>query len=241
VKIISIKGTIEVLTGLHIGGGDDVMSIGGIDNPVIKTAGNKPKPYIPGSSIKGKMRSLLEWKHGLVLAIDDKNESDENNKDRKDNSGKPFGSDRLPFVKDETKKRVAEVLIKLFGDSNTKASDGDKAKFSITRISIGDCYLSKENENISFTEAKYENVIDRRRGTAQHPRQSERVSAGTKFDFDIRVKILDDDNESELINMVRDGLSLIEQDYLGGNGSRGYGRVKFNIIEDDNATVKNNN
>lgn len=240
-RIIPIEGTIEVITGLHIGGGDDVMSIGGIDNPVIKTS--EGKPYIPGSSIKGKMRSLLEWKYGLVLVKDDKNESDEDKKNR----GKPFGSDRLSFIEDEAKKKTAETLIKLFGDSNSKASDEDKEKFGITRISVSDCYLSKEdensvkNKNVSFTEAKYENVIDRRSGTALHPRQSERVSTGTKFDFDIRVKVLDGDNKDELIKMVRDGLSLIEQDYLGGSGSRGYGRVKFNIIEDNNATAKNNN
>ncbi|MDR0579383.1 MAG: type III-A CRISPR-associated RAMP protein Csm3 [Campylobacteraceae bacterium] len=224
-KIVSIKRTIEVLTGLHIGGGDDIMQIGGIDNPVIKTAGGKP--YIPGSSIKGKMRSLLEWKYDLVLVGDNKSESNENNKSKKDNGGKPFGSDRLLFIKDEAKKKTAETLIKLFGDSNAEASVEDKLKFGITRISVGDCYLSKEQNNAKYVEAKYENVIDRRSGTASNPRQSERVSAGVKFDFDIRIKVLEGDDENKLTEMVEDGISLIEQDYLGGSGSRGYGRVQF--------------
>ncbi|MDR2789832.1 MAG: type III-A CRISPR-associated RAMP protein Csm3 [Campylobacteraceae bacterium] len=220
-EIVSIKGVVEVLTGLHIGGSDDIMKIGGIDNPVIKTSNGKP--YIPGSSIKGKMRSLLEWKYGLVLTNGGK--------------GKPFGSDRLDGL-DDKKREKAEILIKLFGDSNASAED--KLKFGITRISVSDCYLISEQKNRELTEAKYENVIDRRSGTALSPRQSERVSAGAKFDFDIRIKVLDSDNENELTAMVREGLNLIKQDYLGGSGSRGYGRVKFDIAEDNNAATKNN-
>ena len=80
---------------------------------------------------------------------------------------------------------------------------------------------------LELSEAKYENVINRQKGTAEHPRQTERVPAGVKFDFDIKVKVLDKDNEDELKAMVERGLELIENDYLGGNGSRGYGRVKF--------------
>jgi CRISPR-associated protein Csm3 len=223
VEIISIKGTVEVLTGLHIGGSDDIMKIGGIDNPVIKTANGKP--YIPGSSIKGKMRSLLEWKYGLVLTNGGK--------------GKPFGSDRLNSL-DNKMREKAEILIKLIGDSCANASADDKVKFGITRISVSDCYLSGGQDNIELTEAKYENVIDRRSGTASSPRQSERVPAGIKFNFDIRVKILEGDDKNELINMVKEGLNLIEQDYLGGSGSRGYGRVKFSIIENNNAAAENN-
>jgi CRISPR-associated protein Csm3 len=64
-KIINIKGKIELISGLHIGGGDDTMKIGGIDNGVTKDI-NTDKPYIPGSSLKGKMRSLLEWHIGVV-------------------------------------------------------------------------------------------------------------------------------------------------------------------------------
>jgi len=83
-----------------------------------------------------------------------------------------------------------------------------------------------------LSEAKYENVINRQKGTAEHPRQTERVPAGVKFDFDIRIKVLDEhDDETELVNMVKKGFELIESDYLGGNGSRGYGRVKFHLSE----------
>lgn len=202
-KIVTLEGQIELLSGLHIGGGDDTMKIGGIDNQVIKDI-NTGNPYIPGSSLKGKMRSLLEWNNRLVGYGD----------------GSPFSSKNLDKVP-EPDKKSANNLLKLFGDSSSDNIHG------ITRISVGDSALIEEGKIIS--EAKYENVINRQRGTAEHPRQTERVPAGVKFGFSIRVKILEEnnDNEEELKKMVEDGLKLIEDDYLGGSGSRGYGRVKF--------------
>ncbi len=207
-KIVKIKGQIELLSGLHIGGGDDTMKIGGIDNGVIKDI-NTNKPYIPGSSLKGKMRSLLEWHIGVVGIGD----------------GNPFNSKLLTnnIFDDKEKKDSAETLLKLFGDK-----EGD---FGITRINVGDCLLNETSKDMVLSEAKYENVIDRKNGTAKHPRQIERVPAGIKFDFDIRIKILDEDNEEKLITMVKKGFELIESDYLGGSGSRGYGRVTFHISE----------
>jgi len=204
-KILTLSGQIELLSGLHIGGGDDTMKIGGIDNQVIKDI-NTNKPYIPGSSLKGKMRSLLEWNLGLVGIGD----------------GKPFGSKLLknPIFNDKTKKTKAENLIKIFG-----ASGEDAESFGITRISVGDCALI--DEGLKTSEAKYENVIDRKSGTAQHPRQTERVPAGVKFSFNIRLKVIDGDDEQSLKTMIENGLELIENDYLGGSGSRGYGRVVF--------------
>ena len=211
-KIIKLTGNIELLSGLHIGGGDDTMKIGGIDNGVVKDI-NTNKPYIPGSSLKGKMRSLLEWDIGVVGIGD----------------GGPFNSKLLsnPLFNDANKRKKALNLIKLFG--NGKSDDKFNEITTITRISVGDCSLI--DEGLIVSEAKYENVIDRQKGTASNPRQTERVPAGVKFNFDIRIKVLDEDNEDELVAMVKRGLELIENDYLGGSGSRGYGRVKFNIKE----------
>ena len=212
-KIVNIKGKIELVSGLHIGGGDDTMKIGGIDNGVVKDI-NTDKPYIPGSSLKGKMRSLLEWHIGVVGVGD----------------GSPFHSGLLndPIFSDSKKRKDALNLLKLFG--NGKNDDKFNEILPITRISVGDCLLV-EAEGQKFSEAKYENVIDRKKGTASNPRQTERVPAGVMFDFDIRIKILDEDNEEELMSMVKKGLYLIENDYLGGSGSRGYGRVKFIVSE----------
>jgi len=209
-KILTLSGQIELLSGLHIGGGDDTMKIGGIDNQVIKQINPNAKgifePYIPGSSLKGKMRSLLEWNLGVVGISD----------------GKPFSPKFLKdaVFNDKAKKTDAENLIKLFGASGEYAE-----AFGITRISVGDCSLI--DEGLKASEAKYENVIDRKSGTAQHPRQTERVPAGVKFNFNIKLKVLDGDDERALKSMVEKGLELVENDYLGGNGSRGYGRVTF--------------
>ncbi len=210
-KIVKLTGNIELLSGLHIGSGDDTMKIGGIDNGVIKDI-NTSNPYIPGSSLKGKMRSLLEWDIGVVGIGD----------------GNPFTSKLLDdhIFNDTTKKSLAKILLKLFGDK--------ESAYGITRISVGDCPVSLESLDKVLSEAKYENVIDRQSGTAKHgvgARQTERVPQGVKFDFDIRIKVLEDDDEKELIDMVKKGFELVENDYLGGSGSRGYGRVKFYIKE----------
>lgn len=55
VEIYKISGQIKLETGLHIGGDEGVIEIGGNDNPIVRdiSTGN---PYIPGSSLKGKMR-----------------------------------------------------------------------------------------------------------------------------------------------------------------------------------------
>lgn len=216
-KIVKLTGQIELLSGLHIGGGDDTMKIGGIDNGVIKDI-NTDKPYIPGSSLKGKMRSLLEWNIGVVNL----------NRNNEKENGEPLNSKHIfdkndNFIdtafNDEKLFKKAKNLLKLFGDK--------EGKYGITRISVGDCSLV-EVDGQKVSEAKYENVIDRQKGTASNPRQTERVPAGVKFDFDIRVKVLED-SEEELVQMVKDGLDLVANDYLGGSGSRGYGRVKFHI------------
>ncbi len=125
-KINKLNGHIEILTGLHIGGGDDVMKIGGIDNPIIKDS-NTGFPYIPGSSIKGKMRSLLEW-HGKLVAPFE---------------GKPFGSVKLDKILDPNDKLNAINLIKLFGDSNAKSAFGKMGDTKGTAVYNADYVTEK--------------------------------------------------------------------------------------------------
>jgi CRISPR-associated protein Csm3 len=87
--------------------------------------------------------------------------------------------------------------------------------------------LDCDNLDMPYTENKFENVIDRVKGIAQHPRQTERVPAGAEFNAEFIINIWDDDNEEELVALFMKGIRLLENDYLGGSGSRGYGQIKF--------------
>lgn len=196
VKKIAISTALELLSGLHIGGNGDNVEIGGIDNPVIRCTTKDWQPYIPGSSLKGKMRCLLEQIYG---------------------SPKVGGNDKIN---------------NLFGFS----SDNKPSK-----IIVRDAYMkeeslallkrNKDNLDAPYTEGKWENVIDRIKGTAEHPRQTERIPAGVVFDVEFIINVWDDDKEEELIGLLEEGIKALENDYLGGSGSRGYGQVKFSPLQ----------
>lgn len=213
--IEKLSGTIILKSGLHIGSGDMEMHIGGTDSPVIKHP-HTLEPYIPGSSIKGKVRSLLEIKHGLVVYTD----------------GKPVSCETLNIVKENDElKKACTAILKIFGSSG--ADNKDMAELGPTRASFNDCFLEDKwkkkakEKRLAFTEVKSENSIDRIRGTALNPRFIERVPEGTRFSFAISFKILQEDDKSLLDNYLLSGLKLLEMDALGGNGSRGYGRIAF--------------
>jgi CRISPR-associated protein Csm3 len=218
-KITTISASLELITGLHIGAGDGMMQIGGVDNQVIRHPVTK-EPYIPGSSLKGKVRSLLEWRSGAVREA-------------------PLGWRQ----RDEPGVRP---ILQLFGLSGSDDLNAEEAKeVGPTRLSFWDCPLSDASrermrqDNLSLTEIKSENSINRITGTAEHPRQMERVPAGTSFDFCLSLKRLDSDAPA-LLDMVLAGLKLLEMDSLGGSGSRGYGKVKFIglKIDDEDAAAR---
>ncbi|WP_456386489.1 type III-A CRISPR-associated RAMP protein Csm3 [Desulfolithobacter sp.] len=211
-KISTINGKIILESGLHIGAGDTEMHIGGTDNPVVKHPYTN-EPYIPGSSIKGKVRSLLEMKSGLMTYTD----------------GKPVGAADLSRNLSDNEKREAEMILKLFGSSG--ADKEHVAKIGPSRLSFADCPLSEasrervQGANLPYTEVKSENSINRIRGTAENPRFTERVVAGLSFDFGVTVKEMEGDEG--LIEYLLTGLKMLSRDALGGSGSRGYGRVRF--------------
>ena len=197
IKKIKIQTSITLLTGLHIGGSSDNVEIGGIDNPVIKLATRENQPYIPGSSLKGKMRCLLE---------------------------QTAGASQVGMNKE---------VNNLFGITENKTL---KTGNQPSKLIVRDAMLSDESKeallacdylDMPYTENKWENVIDRTKGVAEHPRQSERVPAGAKFNAEFVLNIWDDDNEEELMALFEKGIRLLENDYLGGSGSRGYGQIKF--------------
>ncbi len=216
--IEKITGKLELVTGLHIGSGNNEMHIGGTDNPVIKHP-LTGEPYIPGSSIKGKIRSLLEWELGVVGITD----------------GHPLGFKHIKRLEGAVQEK-AKTLLKLFGGA-PEGSDRDEAlvkEIGPTRLSFWDCALDSEwvktmrERNLLLTETKMENMIDRIRGVAEHPRNTERVPAGARFEFALTIRRHDDE---DLIPMVWRGLKLLELTGLGGSGSRGYGKVRFTALE----------
>ena len=213
-NILEIKAKLVLQTGLHIGAGDSEMHIGGIDNSVIKHPITQ-SPYIPGSSLKGKIRTLLEWRAGAVQ--------------------------RSPLSLKDISKNPEEVknILRLFGISgDAQNSEQEVAEIGVSRLAFWDCALNEAWENAIrednqlLTEAKSENTIDRITSTAGNPRQTERVPAGAEFDFKLTLRQFEGD-KPELLDLVLKGLKLLELDSLGGSGSRGYGKVKFTDLTVD--------
>jgi len=189
-ETIKIEGRIKLLTGLHIGGIKESFKIGGLDNPVIKIKiGDKEEPYIPGSSIKGKLRCLLELEEGKKKLCDCNNCN----------------------------------ICKLFGSAGKQKS--------ITRAIFRDAYIINEDKNQEkqYTEIKPENTIDRVESKA-NPRFIERVLPGTEFNAEIVLNIFDEDNKTELLKTLKRGFELLQENYLGGSGTRGYGKVDVSDI-----------
>lgn len=221
IDIKEIKGKIVLESGLHIGAGDSEMHIGGTDNPVVKHP-HTGLPYIPGSSLKGKVRSLLELESGLMNKTE----------------GKPLQASHLNNLDGEQKEKCTKIL-KVFGSSG--ANSEDLIGLGSTRVSFADCPVTDRwqekvrEERLSFFEVKSENSIDRISGTALHPRFIERVPAETEFDFTVSLKILGEEDNG-LFDYLLFGLKLLELDALGGSGSRGYGKIKF-VFEDED--IKN--
>ncbi len=220
--IHEFTGTIELLTGLHIGSGNNEMHIGGTDSPVIKHP-HTNQPYIPGSSLKGKMRSLLEWESGKV--------SSEN----------PLGfADALS----DGKNGVAGLILQLFGGAPSSDSKFETLMQEIGpgRLAFWDCpleesWVQKINEqNYLLTEVKMENAIDRIKSVAIWPRTMERVPAGARFDFRLTFREHEGDDQQKLKARLLRGFQLLEMTGIGGSVSRGYGKIKFTALslgEDD--------
>lgn len=189
---IEIIGDLELLTGLHIGTNDAYAAIGATDSPVMRDSLTN-KPLVPGSSLKGKMRTLL-------AKTMNKNISSSPNED--------------------------EISIRrLFGDSGDIGSG---------RLIFRDSVLNNQDELQdlgveTLTEVKFENTINRITSVA-NPRQIERVVSGSKFGIQIIYDVLEIEELKEDFEVLKNGFKLLELDYLGGHGSRGYGRVRFNNL-----------
>jgi CRISPR-associated protein Csm3 len=210
-KLRTIKGQIRVVTGLHIGGSNENIQIGGLDNPVIKDPlPGSNAPYIPGSSLKGKLRSLVEIQTGQYV------------------QGGKFKGNPCDCGKREC------PVCPVFGTSAANRPDN----LGATRVVVRDAHLSEKKdgnpprswrdrfrEGDLPMEVKYENSINRITGVA-NPRPLERVPAGVEFDFNIAFKVFEND-PADYFNTLLKGMRMLELDALGGSGSRGCGEIKF--------------
>lgn len=211
-KIYKITGKILLQSGLHIGAGKDAIEIGGLDNPVIKNPLTNA-PYIPGSSLKGKMRSLLE---AMLMGTRPKTRNSIIN-----SKGNPCkcGENECP-------------VCVIFGVSGNERNEDLGPTRILVRDSLLDDECRKEFENGQLPmEIKYENSINRLTGRA-NPRPLERVPAGVKFNFNIALRVYKDD-APDLLDWVFKSMRLLELDALGGGGSRGNGEIRFLEIDID--------
>ena len=219
-RIQKITGKIVLKSGLHIGAGDTEMRIGGTDNPVVKNPLDG-QPYIPGSSLKGKMRSLLEWQLGLVTIA----------------NGHPFSFQHLSKADSQESRN----LLRLFGGAPGGEVEHLVREIGPTRLAFWDCPLNPDwlaraqARNLPATEAKSENAIDRIAGVAENPRFTERVIAGAEFDFRISLKVIDGEN---LLPLLQRGMKLLAADSLGGSGSRGYGKIALEGLKLDGDSIQ---
>jgi CRISPR-associated protein Csm3 len=217
-KVI-LTGTIELLTGMHIGANTEGLDIGGIDAPVVRDPITR-YPYIPGSSLKGKLRTLFE-----------RSMKAQEKKDFNRNGGRGI-------KRHECSDPTCEIC-RLFGATGQRREDPNQP----ARLVVRDCRLTEESAErlrqietgLYMTEWKFENGLDRITAAA-NPRQLERVPAGAKFHFEFSYTVVNrDDIVEDLRNLVM-FVRVLEDDYLGGHGSRGYGQVRFKL---DRVQVKN--
>lgn len=199
-KKVIYTGTIVLKTGLHIGGTNANLNIGGPDKFVVRNPINN-LPYIPGSSLKGKMRALVEWANGET------------------NGGKPTSN-------------VRHKAGALFGVA-AEVADGHASRLIVRDADlITDDGTDFSHTDLLYTESKTEANIDRITAKAQ-PRTFERVPAGASFRLNMVLNIFEGEDEQQLRQTLHQAIHLLEDDYLGGNGSRGYGQVAIRLDRPD--------
>ena len=191
---IEISGEMELVTGMHIGGSDAFAAIGAIDSPVIKDVRTN-LPIVPGSSLKGKLRTLIARK------INDKicNPDDDDAR-----------------------------IKRLFGCA--KKGQVQRSRLIFSDLTMENAEELRSQGLTSMTEVKFENTINRCTGVA-NPRQIERAIRGTIFNFSVIYEVKNTEEIVDDIALFTDGLKLLTYDYLGGNGSRWYGKVKFDNLD----------
>lgn len=190
---IEITGIIQAETGIHIGGNSQFAAIGAVDSPVIRDV-YTDYPMIPGSSLKGKMRTLLAKQYNKGL------EKPENDDDR---------------------------ILRLFGSA-------EKGKIQFSRLIFSDMIMVNaeklQKTGISTTEIKFENTINRLTAVAM-PRQIERAVRGSEYELHLIYNLEKEEEFEEDMKLLRHAMTLLTYDYIGGHGSRGYGKISFKNLD----------
>lgn len=210
VKHIELTAALTLRSGTRVGGSREDLNIGGMENPVIRDPVTR-EPYLPGSSLKGKLRSMIEYRYK-----------------KGGQEGQPCGcaDSQCPACN-------------LFGP-HMKPQHG----LGPSRLIVRDAFLSSgsrlelealQGEGLPMVEVKTENIIDRRTGIAADRglRTQERVprGSGTKFDLAMTLRVFEGDNEDQLKRWVQEGLELVQREYLGGSGTRGYGWISIENLQ----------
>ncbi|PMB16939.1 type III-A CRISPR-associated RAMP protein Csm3 [Fischerella thermalis CCMEE 5282] len=256
---LTLTSQLSAETGLHIGGGGKNLDIGGLDEPVIRDPLTK-YPYLPGSSIKGKLRSILErllnkplnrsggsgtWRYESEDLNDGFTEVEAGRfipyegartcqisrlfgSTGGSNFWMPIETAREEGLYEENKDNPTSTI------QNQNCIRINHGRNAPARLIIRDCHLVTESAEklkqvdtgLYMTEWKFENGIDRVTAAA-HPRQPERVPAGSKFQFELVYTVENKDQVIEDLQNIAIALAILEDDALGGHGSRGYGKVRF--------------
>jgi CRISPR-associated protein Csm3 len=215
---VILAGILRTQTGLHIGTERGAPEIGGLDLPVVRDPITQ-EPYVPASTLR-KVRALLE-------RTDPRAGTDPKWFNRK------IGKEVFIHACDTAEKAVTCWICRLFGSS---AGEGNAGSNFPTRLIIRDARLTTYSRDAlmdaadrlyaRFTERKSETVLDRITAAA-NPRQLERVPAGTDFSFEMIYNVEMPEDTSKDLETLAIGLKLLEDDTLGGHGSRGSGKVEF--------------
>jgi CRISPR-associated protein Csm3 len=215
-----LEGDLHCETGLHIGAGKGSLEIGGADNPVVKDAFGRP--YIPGSSLRGKLRSLIERATGMAVPAELVYLSKRKGQEvRIHQSDRPDDEVCLLFGRNPGR------MERVHGEAldTTTASPSRLTVYDSPLLAESITAAMRENLDDELTEVKSENAVDRITSQA-NPRTLERVPAGARFRVRIVLDILCPEDRA-LIGRVLEGLRLLEDSSLGGGGSRGSGRVRL--------------
>jgi CRISPR-associated protein Csm3 len=219
-----IEGELLCETGLHIGAGKGSLEIGGADNPVVKDAFGLP--YIPGSTLRGRLRSLLEQSSGLAVPAELVYVSKRKGQEvRIHQSDRPDDDVCVLFGRNPGRvERVAGETLEAVNVTPSRLGVYD-APLVIESITP----QMRENLDDELTEVKSENAVDRITSQA-NPRTLERVPTGARFRIRLILDVLCEEDKA-LAGRLSEGLRLLEDDALGGGGGRGSGRVKFGSLK----------